>query len=109
MEQYIPIAIHDFGIDQDTGLQKQLWVWQITIDKKSNKIAVIYDIILIAPTGIALMILKTGSYIRDNDTDSQHFATMQAGPLGQGITISITEDLDKIQSFETLEQDLQES
>lgn len=104
-QNYTPIATHDFGVDSVTGLDKQLQVWQLTIDVKSNKIIVVYDIVLVS-NNVVVSVLRTDSYVRDNTTLTTNFNALRTSSLGQGIAYLINQDIGKINSFETLVTDL---
>jgi hypothetical protein len=104
---YIPVALHDFGIDSITGLRKQLLVKSLFLDAEHSNISVNYDIILLSPNGIILK-LSSGNYIRDNGTSAHHFDTLRASSLGIGISASILEDLNNIKSIKTYINDLLE-
>jgi len=97
-----PIASKSFGIDVESGLEKQLLVWGQFSDAKNEKITIYFDIVLVSPTGTVFSIIKSGNYTRSGTK----FQTLRASQLGQGITALITTDLDMIQDFETLDQDL---
>lgn len=61
-----PITTKDLGLDKETGLNKELQVWQLLIDTKSEKITVVYDIVLLSPTGLVVSVLETKTYYRYN-------------------------------------------
>lgn len=110
--EYTPIAQKSFGIDTVTGLEKRLYVWQQVNDVKSQKIVVVFDIVLISPTGKVVSTLSTGTFERINIPEtnthlaSPKFDDLRKSPIGQGISGLIAKDLEDIKSFETLHEDL---
>lgn len=100
------------GIDVETGLQKEVQVWQINIDGKTETITVVYDIVLLSPVGQPLLILETNSFLRYNrqavldaennviKEENLRFKMLKESPLGQGILGMITADLLKYPNLE---------
>jgi hypothetical protein len=64
-----PIAVKDFGIDPISTLTQQVWVWQLTIDAKSEVVIVVYDEVLVASNGNLVKVVKTDSYKRFNKAE----------------------------------------
>lgn len=100
-----PIAIKDFGIDTDSGLNKQLIVYGMNINTDMERIELLYKIVLISPTGIQFE-QSRGSYIRDNSTGAKNFDALRSSQLGQGITSDIESDLTLIKTFDSFSEDL---
>lgn len=111
---FTPIASKSFGIDAATGLEKKVIVWQQCNDVKSQKIICVYDIVLVAPTGKVVSVLLTSSYERNNISEtetheaSNKFDELRGSQIGQGIAQLIQADLNAVNSFETLDEDLQQ-
>ena len=103
-----PIAIKDFGMDSVSGMNKQLIVYGLNINTDTQTIEVNYKIVLVSPTGLQFEQSRY-SYIRDNNTPVMHFDTLQASQIGIGIKSVISNDLNLIQSYESLSKDLKES
>jgi len=59
----------DLGLDEDSGLQKQVQFWNIDINGKTEVVTVKYDIVLLAPKGQVVKILETNQYRRFNRPD----------------------------------------
>ena len=97
-----PIAIKSFGLDQVTGLEKQLQVISVFCDARNEIVTVFFDIVLLAPTGVVASVLASRDYTRTGIK----FKTLRESQIGVGITGLITADLDMINSFNTLESDL---
>lgn len=102
----------DLGIDDNTGLNKQLQVWQINIDGKSEVVTVVYDIVLLSPTNKVIQTLSTDNFKRfdrlaqlDEDNNvlmeaSLKWTYLKESPLGKGILGMIALDLSKYPDFE---------
>jgi len=104
-QTYNPIAVHDFGTDSITQLDKQLRVTSLTIDAKMNQIRVYYDIVLLS-NNVVVTVVGSGSYIRDNNTPALNFNALRTSSIGQSIAYMIAQDIGKIKSLETIETDL---
>ena len=113
------LGTKQLGEDLETGLQKELRIWQITIDGKSEVILVVYDIVLISPKGGVVKVINTNSFRRFNrpaiiedgvevKPENNKFDALKLSPLGQGILGMLQVDINNIQGFDTLEQDLEQ-
>lgn len=108
------------GVDPKTTLEKELHIWQITIDGKSEVILVVYDIVLLAPTGAVIKTLETNNFVRFNkkavlDSNgveispaNMKFDALKLSPIGQGILALLQVDLAAIQGIDTLFEDLRQ-
>lgn len=104
-QSYNPIAVKAFGVDSATQLDKQVRIWQLLIDAKAEKITVFYDIVLVS-NNIVVSIIKADTYIRDNSTSFKNFTSLRTSTLGQGISYLINQDVGRVQSLETIVNDL---
>lgn len=102
--EYTPIAKKTFGTDEQYGLTKELHVWGQFNDAKNERIVVYYDIVLLSPTGLISKIVSSGQYTRSG----QKFQALRDSQLGQGITALIETDMDMIQSYESIFEDLKQ-
>lgn len=104
------ITVKSIGIDSATGLSQQLNVWQLTIDAKSKKIAVVYNIQVLAPNGAVVSTGDNLVYFRYNkpahDTipADNRFDLLKASPLGQGIIANIVNDLVPVSTINDLKK-----
>lgn len=90
-----PIATKDLGINETTGLNERLVVWQITIDSQSEKIVVVYKIQTISPTGIVIAETENMTYERFNSDHNDKFNQLRNSQVGQMITGLIEQDLNE--------------
>ncbi len=113
------LGTKNLGKDVVTDLDRQLQIWQITIDGKSEVILVVYDIVLLAPNGSIAKVESTDNFRRFNrDAVIQDeievkpanlkFDALKLSPVGQAILGMLQLDLNLIQSFETLAEDLRQ-
>lgn len=102
---YTPIAIKSFGLDQESGLEKQLQVRGQFSDAKNECIIIYYDIVLLSPTNMVFSTIKTGFYTRTGIKFNQ----LRESPVGQQITSLIGNDLDMILSYDTIDNDLKQT
>lgn len=98
-----PIATKSLGVDSITGLDKQVQVWQLTIDAKAEKIVVVYDVVLLY-NGKVVSVLSTDMYTRENrpahtdmagntiDADNR-FSQYRSSQLGQAIEAMIQQTI----------------
>lgn len=110
------LGTKDLGQDPETTLNRQLQVWQITIDGKSETILVVYDIVLLSPNDKVVKILSTENYRRFNRPEytngettipaNNKFDALKLSPVGQMILGMLQVDLNNIQGFDTLGEDL---
>ena len=99
------VITKNFGIDQATGLEKELTVTGIFIDIENEVIDVRCSIKLIYPTG-KKQDIRSLNYRRFNADGSMMFNVFKNSNVGQGIVNVIQNDINLIQSFETLDADL---
>ena len=99
-----PIAIKSFGIDTESGLEKQLQVWSVFCDAENEQITIIYKIILLSPTGTVFSVINRGGYLRNGTK----FQTLGLSEIGVGITALIEGDLENITSYDTIANDLRQ-
>lgn len=112
-----PIATKKFT-NSDLQLDQQIVVWQLTIDAFSEIVVVVYRIETLSPTGVVVSISDNQTYTRynkaaqidiaGNETSSSNmkFDTLRNSALGQGISGLITQDLNLIESLNTIVSDL---
>jgi hypothetical protein len=99
------VIIKSFGIDNETGLEKQATFSSLRIDVLNEVIEVYIDINLVYPSGKKQRI-KTIVYRRFNAEGNMKFNAFKESAIGQGIISIIQNDFNAIQSFKTIEQDL---
>lgn len=105
-KQYTPIASKSFGIDDFTGLEKALFVFKQTNDAKNETIIMDYDIVLLSPNGKIVSILYSDNYTRYNMPNKNKFDELRQSQIGQAIEALIQNDLNGIQTFVSIKQDL---
>ena len=107
---YQPIATKALpGTDSVTGLARQIQVWKLTCDAKSETVSVAYDVVTVLDSGKVASILLTDQYRRYNADLNSKFDALRASQAGQDITALITSDLNLITSFETIRSDLMQA
>lgn len=102
----------NLGIDEATALKKELQVWQINIDGKTEIVTVVYDIVLLSPTNKTVQILETNQFTRFDrqaileegtnnvlKEENLRWTYLKNSPLGQGILGMIGADLLKYPNF----------
>ena len=101
---YTPLAVHDFGTDSITGLDRQLWVKDFTVNAPMRRITIEYQIVYLSNN---LPILSNeGSYIVDDSTPALNFTNYWSSSIGVAIRADFANDLNKIHSYPTLVTDL---
>ena len=106
MKQYTPLASKSFGTDTDTGLEKQLVAHTILISAVDERIDVLYDVVLMSPTGLMVSVVESSRYIRDNSGNNPKYDQLHDSDLGKGIMAIIQNDLNGITSYATINDDL---
>jgi len=100
-----PVKTKDLGIDEPTGLQKELQVWRIEVDAKAETVNVYYDIVL-KSNGVAAAVVESNkNYLRYNrpaEVDAEgneirpanmKFDALRSSPVGQGVEALIQQDI----------------
>lgn len=112
---YTPIAEKSLGTNQEHGLEMRLVVFSIIINAKIPLIEVFYDIVLMSPKGKIVSVLTEGRYHRSNQEETEteeenmKFNALRESSLGKGIQQLIQSDINQIQSFETIADDLKQA
>ncbi len=84
-----PITTKNLGINQETGLEEILKVWEVNTSARKELIRVVYEIVTLSPTGIEIKSSGDLEYGRFNHPNNMAFDTWRNSPLGQGITAAI--------------------
>lgn len=111
------LAKKSFGIDDETGLEKEIHIWHISINGKEDTINIGYDIVLLSPKGKVVSVVSTNNYNRYNrpaiiedgievKPANMKFDALKNSPVGQGILQMLSADIANIKSFDTLVQDI---
>lgn len=100
-----PIAVKSFGIDAESGLEKEIQVVSLNIDTMTELINISYNVILKSPTGNVFSVVKSNYYNRSG----VKFEGLRESQIGILITGLIEGDLAMINGPETIEQDLRQT
>jgi hypothetical protein len=98
------IARKTLGNDTRTGLVRKVEVIAIEIQSKIKTISVTYEVNLYSNDEIVVT-EKTSNYTRKD----VKFDNLEASMVGQGIKAMIEMDLNLIQSFESIDEDLKQN
>jgi hypothetical protein len=98
------IAQKILGNDTRTGLVRKIEVVAIEIQSKIKTISVSYEVNLYSNNEFVVT-EKTSNYIRKD----VKFDNLEASMVGQGIKAMIEMDLNLIQSFESIDEDLKQN
>ena len=99
-----PIAIHQLGLDAETGLNRSIIVTGINIRADIENIIVEYFILTYSPTGVVVRREGPFNYLRYNDLSpngKMAFDYWRNSQIGQDISAAI---LNTIQNYPDLEQ-----
>lgn len=99
------VVVKKFGLDQATGLEKEVSFSSLRIDVLNEVIEVYLDVNLVYPSGKKQRI-NTIVYRRFNADGNMKFNALKESAIGQGIISIVQNDFNAITSFETIEQDL---
>lgn len=102
MENYNPLASKDFGKDEASGMPQKLVVHRQVSDAKNNTVRIYWELVLISPTGSFASIIKSGDYSRYGSKAT----ALRESPIGKGIQQLLQEDIDGVESLETIDTDL---
>ena len=103
----------DLGIDAETGLEKQLQIWGIDINGKTEEVIVSYDVVLLSPTGVTVKVIESNNYRRydkqavidangiELSAANLKFTYLKNSAVGQGILYMISLD---VANYPNLEQ-----
>jgi hypothetical protein len=105
MENY---GSKSLGGDDESTLEKKLFITQIVIDAPSKSITIQYNISLVASNGFVVKTIKTGTYVRYNDGTKNKYDELKSSPIGQAILGLIQLDVNAIQSDITIDLDLKQ-
>ena len=106
MKQYTPLASKSFGTDTDTGLEKQLVAHTIIISAVDERVDVLYDVLLMSPTGLMVSVVESSRYSRDNSGNNPKYDQLHDSDLGKGVMSIIQNDLNGITSYNSRNNDL---
>lgn len=103
METYADgyIGKRSFGTDTATGLTIEVRCTNCNINAKTKQIELIFEKVLVSPTGIAMHVSQSISYLRFDDVQNNtlRYTQQQASEIGQAMKYVIeTMDLSKINS-----------
>lgn len=93
-------ASRDFGIDEATGLTKQIRAVGLDIDAKTETIKVHWELCLVSPTNAVMQVIQNGAFTRFNG-QVQKYDNLKNSQLGLGITQMI-----EVLDFATIPNDL---
>jgi len=97
-----PIAIHNLGIDPETGLERSIIVTSFYVRAMIENIQVEYYLLTYSPTGVVVRQEGPFSYERFNDPNgSQEYDYWKNSQIGGAITAAI---LGTIQNYPNLGQ-----
>ena len=103
MDEYIDgyIGKVAFGIDSKTGLTIEVRCVEICIRSKRKRIELVFDKVLVSPTGIAMFVESSHEFLRFDDVPNNllRYTQQQESIIGLAMRSAIeTLDLSKIES-----------
>ncbi len=103
METYVDgyIGKRSFGTDAETGLTIEVRCTNCNINAKTKEIQLIFEKVLVSPTGIAMFVSESVSYLRFDDVQNNllRYTQQQQSEIGLAMKYVIeTMDLSKIAS-----------
>lgn len=107
---YSPYAMHDFGIDSITGLDKQIKIIDFDCNAISRRIVVTYEVVLKTRNDSSGVFLQcyTDRYIIDDSTPSLNYTNYWNSAIGIAIRADFASDLNRINSYTTFRDSLQQ-
>ncbi len=92
MKKYI--AKKSLGIDELTGLERQLRATDVFINAETELITVILKEVLVSPTDVVMKELLVTQFTRFNSSENKRFDQLEASPIGLGIEQMLLIDLE---------------
>jgi hypothetical protein len=113
------IATKDLGVNPSTGLANRISITALTIDSRNELITSVYSIETISPTGVVVSSIDNNTFVRRNvaaviengvevTPANLKYSDLEAHVVGQMIRGMLQADLNRIQSLETINEDLKQ-